>query len=74
MCNVNGRTHMKSNIVNLRWNEQLVIDNSGTHMRYLAPLSLIRNLFTKHFGYVVIRDALSLEFLEIDTETTDSTR
>lgn len=72
----NKKTYQESEIINVsRLDGSFRITYEGKHLRYLPPIIKVRRLFEKYFGRSVeVFDAVSLEALPEDADTTPSTR
>lgn len=55
-------------------NEQFMVTYEGQHKRFLPSLANMRSLFAQYFSRVDLYDALSLEPLRANADTSESTR
>ncbi|MDJ1173871.1 methyltransferase domain-containing protein [Roseofilum capinflatum] len=71
----NHNTFQQSKIINVsKQSGQLRITDEGTHIRYLPSLWKVRHIFHQYFRQVDIFDAITLEPLEPEDDTSPSTR
>lgn len=68
-------TFQQSKIINIsKQSGKLRITDEGDHIRYLPSLWKVRHIFSKYFHQVDIFDAISLEPLQPEDDTSPSTR
>ncbi|MEM9540508.1 MAG: methyltransferase domain-containing protein [Cyanobacteria bacterium P01_E01_bin.42] len=71
----NHNTFQQSKIINIsKQSGKLRITDEGNHIRYLPSLWKVRYIFSKYFHQVDIFDAISLESLQPEDDTSPSTR
>ncbi|MBP0019211.1 MAG: methyltransferase domain-containing protein [Cyanobacteria bacterium SBLK] len=71
----NHNTFQQSKIINIsKQSGTLRITDEGNHIRYLPSLWKVRYIFSKYFDRVDIFDAISLESLQPEDDTSPSTR
>ena len=68
-------TFQQSEIINIsRLHDHFSVTYEGKHLRYLPSMGKVKALFEKHFSHVELYDAVSLQKVPSDGETTPSTR